>query len=403
MHVRQHRRQFLSSLAAGGVMSFAGPVPATLAQIADGGERSGSEDVLVVIFLRGGNDGLNTVIPAGNPLYKRYRKRCRIDASRAIGIDDGLSLHPALRNLANVWENDRLAIIQGVGYPNHNRSHFVSTAVWHSAKVTARPQSGYGWLGRVLDRLQTTTETPLAYSSGLGETPHLLRGRHTRTAAVPAITSAEAREVLNLLRGPMVSTTTTHADVSLVATRQRDAAAALDQLINSEPLRAGRFPDTPLGSRLEQVAWLLESHNPARVYFLEQSNFDTHAGQMPTQAELLRELGDAVAAFDQHLEKSGLSKRVTTMIFSEFGRRVKENASGGTDHGKAGPVLLMGGSVRSGLHGSAPDLSRLDDGDVRVTTDFRGVYKSIVHQFSGFDDPFAADVSPLSLFNLTVG
>lgn len=392
----QNRRKFLGTLTAGGALSFAGPVPRSLAQIAEHGTSSGCEHALVVIFLRGGNDGLNTVIPANDPLYKQYRKRTRISANRALTLGDDLFLHPSLRGLADAWENDRLAIVQAAGYPNHNRSHFVSTAVWHSGDVTARQEQGHGWLGKSLDELQLATDAPLAYSVGTRDTPLLLRGRHTRTAVPPDISHPEAKAISELLGADAFGSSSDLA--SSIGTRRQSAALAIDQLLKSTKSRTTKFPPTELGEQLEKVAWLVEAKNPARVYFLEQSGYDTHASQSANHAALLRELGEAVGKFSQRMDQTGNQTRVTTMIFSEFGRRLQENTSGGTDHGKGGPVFLIGGAVQPGFHGKTPRLDKHDDGDIAVTTDFRSIYRALAERCADFDDSFGKSVSPLALF-----
>ncbi len=392
-----NRRQFVNRLTALSALSFAGPIPHSLAQISNLSAKDSSQQSLLVIFLDGGNDGINTVIPANDPLYRKFRKRCRVEASRAIAIDDGLFLHPALRSLADVWEHDRLAIVQGVGYPNHSRSHFVSTSVWHSGNLAASPEHGLGFLGQAMDQRQIASDAPLAYSMGTSDTPHLLRGRQTRTAAPPGIVLSEAQGVADLLRSQTPSSTD-NLDARLVESQKHSAIQAIDELLRQRPFKDAQLPETPLGRQLGQVAWLVESHNPARVYFLKQAGYDTHSGQMPNHAELLHELSSAVSAFDSRMHQGGHDKRVTTMIFSEFGRRLQENQSEGTDHGKAGPVFLVGGSVIPGLHGSAPNLEQPDDGDLAVTTDFRSIYRAVLQELGDFDDPFVDVVSPIKLF-----
>ena len=390
------RRQFLTQFAAGSAISLTGYVPATFAQIARQATKHNTRQVLVVIFLQGGNDGLNTVVPADDPLYKRHRRRCRIAAANAISLDDELYFHPALRNLAGTWEDNRLAIVQGVGYPNHNQSHFVSTAVWHSGDIEAQPQYGDGWLGKSLDPLQLQTDAPMAWSLGTHDTPHMLRGRHTRTAMPPRLTRFEAEEVLGLLRRKTLKRNS--SDASLVQARSADAASAMEKLLAAQPRGVREFPNTRLGGQLAKVAWLIESDTPAPVYFLNQPGYDTHAGQAALHGALLGELGDALAAFDRRMYQTANSNRVTTLVFSEFGRRVAENDSGGTDHGKAGPVFLVGGSVRPGLHGGAPDIEHTDNGNVAVTCDFRGVYKSVLRQLEIEDGALADSIEPLDLF-----
>ena len=390
-----NRRQFIDTCAAGAALSLAGPVPSSFAQLGEKKSRHPPEQTLVVLFLQGGNDGLNTLIPAKDPRYQKCRRECRISAADALGIGDGLFLHPSLRGLADVWENDRLAIVQAAGYPNHNRSHFVSTAVWQSGNIAAQPEEGHGWLGFGLDQQQREMDAPIACSVGAVDTPHVLRGRYTRTAAPLDLRPSEAREVLRLLKRDLVSDA---AAADLVGARRRDALDSVNQLLSSRRSTEGQFPGTELGRQFEKISWMIDSGSKSRVFFLKHAGYDTHAGQLPAHAALLRDLGFAVLAFDRWAQASGNGKRVTTMIFSEFGRRLEDNASGGTDHGKGGPVFLLGESVRPGLHGKTPNLEDADEGDVRVTTDFRSIYKAIQHRLGEFDDSFEERIQPLSLF-----
>ncbi len=224
----------------------------------------------------------------------------------------------------------------------------------------------------------------------------MLRGRHTRTAMPPEMSRSEAVDVLNLLNSNQSSLSS--PDVNLVSTRSEDAAAAVEQLLHSKSSTVARFPNSRLGQQFSQIAWLIESGTPAPVYFLKQPGYDTHAGQTPSHTALLSELGDALAVFDKRMHRTGYAQRVTTMVFSEFGRRVAENASGGTDHGKAGPVFLVGGAIRPGLHGTRPDLENADHGNVRVTTDFRSIYRSLLRQMSVRTDPIPKTIERASLF-----
>ena len=371
------RRWFLcNTVSVGGVISFAGVAPRLLLA-AQPAAPAPTDRKLVVVFLDGGNDGLNMVAPVHDPLYQRYRVDTRIEPDSGLRLTDQLSLHPAMRGAAEIWQAGRLAVVQGVGYPEHSRSHFVSQAVWHAAQLDAELGISDGWLGRSLDAQQTQIEAPLACSVGFAETPPALRGRLTRTIVPPDISPDDARRAQALLaidqHRPFSS-----ADRQHVARVQRDAASALEQLLPKRAMKPGDFPGSLLGQQLSQAAWLIRSNNPARVYYLRHSGYDTHAGQHPQHARLLRELADGIGAFDRAMDQAGLSDQVTVMVFSEFGRRVAENRSGGTDHGAAGPVLLVGGGYVPGLHGEPYDLETLDDGDLRVTTDFRSVYATVL-------------------------
>ena len=364
-----------AAIAAGGLA--ANPIPCFAGQTV-GHVDSEHNRKLVVLFLEGGNDGLNMIVPYADPLYRRYRDICRIDAARVVRLTTEHGFHPSMRALTSAWENGKLAIVQGVGYPNHSRSHFVSQAVWHTAQLDARLSDESGWLGRCLDDRQLVTDDPLAFNLNSLVTPLSLRGRRTRTATVPAIDREDAGLVRRLLeqheRG-------NHTDEQRQYVRRLagDACESLglwmQATASSQKLD---FPSTVLGQSLARIAWLILSGNPAVVYFATQPGYDTHAGQAPRHASLLSELADGLAAFDRVLTGDGLAQDVAVVVVSEFGRRIQENVSGGTDHGAAGPVLILGGGYKPGLHGKNPDLADLENGDLRVTTDFRSVYATLL-------------------------
>jgi uncharacterized protein (DUF1501 family) len=353
------------------------------AQAAAAGESAAG--ILVVIFLKGGNDGLNTVVPMRDPLYRKHRRSCFVAADRCLRLDDEIGLHPSLRGLTEVWEHGQLAIVHGVGYPRHNRSHFVSTAVWHAARLEAPPHAAAGWLGRALDQIQPATEAPLAFSVGLAETPEPLRGRHTRTMAPPDVDRSGAFVLAQFLRAN--SPAPRNDDTwRLVEQIRQDAAMSLERHAHRPAASGQGIPATPLLGKLEQVSSLIGYENAARVYYLEQDGYDTHSAQIPPHAALLAELGDALGVFAERLSTNGDLARTTVMVFSEFGRRVADNASGGTDHGAAGPMLVLGGDVAGGCYGQRPDLAQLDNGDVAVTTDFRSVYATLLQGVLRLDD-----------------
>lgn len=330
---------------------------------------------LITIFLSGGNDGLNTVIPANDPLYRKYRNDLRIEAADAIPIHGGMFLHPSLRDLSGVWEAGRLRIQQGVGYPNHSRSHFVSSAAWFEGRPTATHPTYDGWLARALDPLQQETQNALAYGIETLDTPALLRGRITRTSSLPAMGAAQARELAKLLQMQRSDSRTTEAS-RFVAQVCRDASLALERGIRRTS-RLDGFPNTTFGRKMKQVAQVVELLPEVKAIHATQDEYDTHSSQRALHGGLLRELAGGLEALDAFLLRSGLSESTLIMVFSEFGRRVKENKSAGTDHGAAGPVFLIGGAAPGGLLGQTPDLENLDQGDVAVTDDFRDLYAAI--------------------------
>jgi uncharacterized protein (DUF1501 family) len=348
--------------------------------------------VLVVIQLDGGNDGINTIVPFKDEGYAKHRKILRFPTDRLLKIDKEVGLHPAMGNAAKLLETGRLAIVQGVGYPNPSRSHLASMAIWHSANadlpkadvVSAESKAAYGWIGQALDEGPGSADgSPGATFIGMGAMPAALRSRHS-------VATALTRPEDSLLRRktkPVVGSMPRGEDLAAFVGRSTlDAYATSERMV--EVLRAkdkgASYPATGLAEQLRIVARLIKSGMGTRVFYTSQRGnaYDTHSNQLPFQADLLAELFGGLKAFLDDLAAAGLAERVAVLCFSEFGRRVAENDSHGTDHGTAGPVFLAGPCVRAGLVGEAPKLLDLDEeGDLKMTTDFRQVYATILEDW----------------------
>ena len=334
------------------------------------------DEVLVLVRLDGGNDGLNTVIPFGDDLY--YRARPGIGVKSPMKLDDHVGLHPSLGGLRGAWDDGALAVVQGVGYPNSSRSHFTSTDIWHTA-FTTPPERWSGWAGRALDAMDEG-EVPALQ---LDPAPLSLAITGERVV-VPAVADAESfrvrgnKELLAaLVARPRDSATAEQVRKSGASAYK--TAERLEKAFGSGD--AAGYPDTDLARRLWQIARLVEGGLPARVYAVRLSGFDTHSRQANAHAVLLRMLGDALGAFQKDLKAKGLDQRVLAMTYSEFGRRVEENRSLGTDHGAAAPLFVMGGRVKGGLKGAHPSLADLEQGDLRHHTDFRQVYATVLERW----------------------
>jgi uncharacterized protein (DUF1501 family) len=282
-----------------------------------------------------------------------------------------------------------LAIVQGVGYPNPDRSHFRSMRIWQTASMDDNAHNAYGWLGQALDGkiAQDTSGEASAIYVGEDQTPVALWGRRSTATALSRIDDLTLHDT-NQHAPPLTSIgTPAPADsVQQFVTRQvLSAFTAAEQFRRQESSgrRAGavRYPDNALGRRLELVSRLLKSGSQARVYYTTQSGYDTHASQLQTHANLLGELSSSLIAFLDDLKEAKLDDRVLVLAFSEFGRRVEENDSQGTDHGTAGPVFLAGPGVNPGLHGKTPSLTHLEGGDLKMSTDFRDLYATILDQW----------------------
>ena len=399
------RRTFLKSSASAAVVALAQGVPQVLRGAAARAAESRGETILVVIQLSGGNDGLNTVIPYADDAYRRARPSLGIGKDRVRTIDDRLGFHPSMEGFSKLLEAGRLGIVQGVGYPNPDRSHFSSMDIWHTARPTLysgrgeRDGPGYrvtGWIGRCLDAHPTTArdgaanDTPCLHL-GSSRLPLALVGEQVRVSSVAELEGFRIDDggdaTLRSVMRQAAAAERPRGD-DLVAFLQRGTLSAMEssQRVQESLGRYKtdvKYPDTGLARRLKTVAQLVDAGLGTRIYYLDLDGFDTHANQGAAHAGLLAELSGALAAFVDDLHQHGHGDRVLTMTFSEFGRRVKENASQGTDHGAAAPLFVAGGRVKPGLIGEHPSLNDLDDGDLKHTTDFRSVYAALLEQWLG--------------------
>lgn len=394
------RREFLRRGL--GLIGFGASVPAFLAQTmramaleVDGSRvasRSGVPDerVLVVVHFAGGNDGLNTIVPYRNDDYFRLRPRLSLAADKVIKIDDSFGFHPEAAGFKELWDAGRLSVLHGVGYPNPNRSHFVSSRIWHTGSPSGEQKEG--WIGRYFDHCCNGADPPPL--SGIAieeEVPLAMRGeRFLPICAKKPETFGAERPRQNLER---------HIEENLEAvpappkkgesTLEFLRRSAMDATVSAERLRAAakkpidgaEFPKSEFGRELESVARMIASGLPTKIYYVSLSGFDTHAGQLDRHARVLREGSAGLAAFVDALQKSGDLGRTLVMVFSEFGRRAGENSSGGTDHGQAGPMLLVGDVVKPGFQGTIPPLDRLQLGDQVFNQDFRQVYATILRDW----------------------
>jgi uncharacterized protein (DUF1501 family) len=381
------RRQFLQQAPA--LLALGAVAPRVLLRAA---ETTPGRDgrILVVLQLSGGNDGLNTVIPYRHEVYRASRPTLAIPATDVLRLDDELGLHPSLRGLADLLEQGWLAIVQGVGYPQPNRSHFESMDIWHTCQRKDHRRSE-GWLGRYLEQgpRGETVDVP-ALHLGEEQQPLALASRSLRVPSVRSLDQfrlealdAESRSTLAEMASlPREESAGLLGFVQSSTTSALTVAERLARTIESLPPADG-YPPTDLGRRLGQVARLITAGLGTRVYYVALDGFDTHAEQAAAHGALLRQLGEALSRFLGDLAAHGEQDRVLVMCFSEFGRRVAENASAGTDHGAAAPMFLAGAAVRPGLLGPHPSLTDLDEGDLKHHTDFRQVYACVLERWLG--------------------
>jgi uncharacterized protein (DUF1501 family) len=390
------RRAFL----IGGIqVAVAAPLAARFATVRASANDE-AERVLVVVQLTGGNDGLNTVVPHRQDAYYRLRPSLALSRGALHALDDDHGLHPSLGALGGLFAAGRLAVVHGVGAPQPDRSHFRSLDVWHTAELAPR-SSSTGWLGRLADQVVAARPDSLAaLFVGGGSPPRALAARAFQAPSLAdenALRLADGPAGLRAGRAALLAGEPASDELAFLrdAARGTYAAAARLAELGRRPDRAD-YPGTALAARLRLVARLLAGGLGTRVVQVELGGFDTHARQARTHAQLLDELSGALAAFQADLAASGIAGRVATLVFSEFGRRARENGSGGTDHGAGAPVFVLGAAVRGGVHGTPPDLERLIDGDVPATTDLRAVYAALERDWMRLA-PSTRDVAPLAL------
>lgn len=381
------RRELLRVSALGSAACLAKPLRCAPAAL---GVRARDDTILVVVQLSGGNDGLNTIVPHGDREYRRARGRLALDASSLHSIRSGLGLHAALRGMREIYAAGKLAIVQGCGYPSPNRSHFKSMDIWHAADPSGRALDS-GWLGRAIDRMpKRATESAVNVST---KSPLALAGRAYRPVSFrdpAAYRYAANKQVASAFEQIATRSTerVSRAKNPVLAAVRRTAEEALETSRDVRALASAyrtpiRYERQVVARSLRSVAGLIAGGLGARVYYTYHGGFDTHANQLGRHNLLLGQLDRALASFQRDLERTGVADRVCTVLFSEFGRRVRPNASGGTDHGVAGPMIVLGNAVKGGVYGAHPSLTELDRGDLAHTTDFRSVYATLLEDWMG--------------------
>jgi uncharacterized protein (DUF1501 family) len=404
------RREFLELIQGGvGAFTVGFAAPAFLSDLARA--QGASRRTLVVLYLSGGNDALSTLAPYTDPFYYSRRPSLAIPAGSVlqVGADSSgkpLGLHPRLTGLQSIFNDGRLAIIQRTGYQNSSRSHFLGTDIWSTANPAN--STGAGWLGRYLDTLAAPVD-PLAAWSTVREIPHSLLANHT---SVPSITSVTGYTIQSPNTG--VEATYSRAGVaglashvpagrphvSLINTSIDAVLATIDRVATVGTYNSTvTYPaNNALAQALRMVAGAIVRGLGTRVFWVQIGGFDTHAGQGTNQANgayanLMNSLNGALAAFYNDLRNQGLLNDTLILQFSEFGRRITENGSAGTDHGAAAIMMALGGAVRGGLYGTAPSLNPVsgnptlenNGADVTFETDFRSVYARVIDHWLGAD------------------
>ena len=417
------RRQFLRTSLLGGALASTVPLFLektflcldTMAAATPGQLITGKDStILVVLQLAGGNDGLNTVVPYANDAYYKARPTIFIPPKDILKVNDVAGLHPRLTGLCDLYGQGNLGIVQGVGYPNPNRSHFRSTEIWQTASDENQTKS-QGWLGSYFDSccqgadpssvgIAVSGQTPQAFASpnpkGVAfsnpeqfrymseaasnprDADQFMRRMNSPDAEAPSMSGPDDGGTIDMISGKA------DKDGSTLDFLQRTALGA--ELSSDRILQITRktkssvnYPSSQLGNSLNLVSRLIAGGMPTRVYYVSQGGFDTHANQLPSHDRLMTDLNGALSSFVADLKAQGNFSRILMISFSEFGRRVVENASGGTDHGAAAPLFVLGGGVKPGLYGTYPSLTDLCDGDLKFNTDFRSVYATALEKWLG--------------------
>jgi uncharacterized protein (DUF1501 family) len=382
------RRKFLQLTAGAVAVGAAAPLLSIdeIATAAVNRPLAAGTPIVVMVTLYGGNDGLNTVIPFTDPLYYSSRPEISYKAENMLPLDAELALNPAMKGLKSLWDQKKVAIIRGVGYPNPDRSHFSSMAKWQTASPEKHINTG--WLGRWIDTQAEDSMLAISLGSVL---PPLFAGAKRSGSVLPlgGLVIPKGSVATNCMQLAKVS----RADNSLMAAAATSMRNLFSVSSTVQPILKAPAPvavdlpvvnggnaggDSNLAQQLDVVAKLIAAGSPTKVWSVSLGGFDTHANEANAQAVLLGAVSDSISRFISQMKSTSRSADVTVVVYSEFGRRVAGNGSQGTDHGTSGPMFIVGDKVNGGFYGDQPSLKNLVNGDLAVTTDFRDVYATIL-------------------------
>jgi uncharacterized protein (DUF1501 family) len=376
---------------------------ADVARVAQGGKIS-SDTVLVVCQLSGGNDGLNTVVPYADSLYYKSRPTLAHKEDVVLKINEQLGFHPNMKGVHGLYKQGKVAVIQNVGYPKPNRSHFKSMDIWQSASPDDK--MNHGWLGRHVDsKLRNGAVNPVMTLGLSTEKPLALSGEK---ASIPCFASlADVQNMLGdkdserMLREIQGADAMMDSPTRVVQQANKSALDAMSvlskQLSTFTPKQT--YGDDAFGKGFKQISQLIGASPATRVVYFSAGGFDTHARQIDAHGKLMENFSNAVTAFQTEMEAIGKADKVIVLVFSEFGRRVTENASQGTDHGAAGSMFVIGSKIKGGVYGGSPNLTDLQDGDIKYKIDFREVYAAALDNWMGGDSELVLGqkFSPLAI------
>jgi uncharacterized protein (DUF1501 family) len=390
------RRRFLTrTLQGSSLLALGTVVPEFLAKTAHAAEK-GKDTVLVVIEMTGGNDGLNTVIPYADDLYHKFRPTLGVKKDQVVRLNDHLGLNPGMRNFQQMWDQGQLAVVQGVGYPNPDRSHFESMDIWQTADPRRAIQNG--WLGRSVNELQGQSGFVPILHVGSGRQPLAVQGTPGGSVSINgrdnfklelgggnATQQKTRRTLLEELAAPDGKSDDILQFVRLRQLRTMTSVERLHELLSKQNLRQntlfgpdGVYGPNSLPMQLQLVANLIISGFGTRIFYVTIDGFDTHASQAEPHRKLLAQVAYGISNLFNLLKNGGHDQRVLVMTFSEFGRRVQENGSNGTDHGAASCLFVAGPALKGGIVGEHPSLKDLDSDDLKYAIDFRRVYATLL-------------------------
>lgn len=394
------RREFIKS---SGLASTAMLVPSFLHAFSGQSATGRNGKTLVIVQLSGGNDGLNTVVPYRNDIYYSSRPTLGIKREEVLRVNDELGFNSALAGLQSLYDEGLVSILNSVGYPNPDRSHFRSMDIWHTASDSSEYLST-GWLGRYLDSACQNCHLPY-HALEVDDSLSLALKGHRRSGFAMSNPKQLKKTTDNRFLqaiGQASKEEEHEAQVAYLYKTMINTQSSAAYLYEQSRVFTSRadYPQTAFGQDLKQIAELMTAETATKIYYVNLTGFDTHANQKNQQERLLRQYGEGMKAFVADLKANGLLNDTLIMTFSEFGRRVKQNASNGTDHGTANNLFLIGGGLQQpGFYNDAPDLSALDNGDLIYDIDFRSVYATILERWLEADAPsvIGKGFAPLAL------
>ena len=386
------RRKFiqLGSLASASLM-----VPNFLKGFQYGAMPKTGNKVLVIVQLSGGNDGLNTIVPYRNDIYYKSRPLIGIKRESALSLTDDVGLNPAMKGMKQLYDEGHVSIINGVGYPHPDRSHFRSMDIWQSGSTAAELVTS-GWVGRWLDNAPSASNANNALALEVDDTLSLaMKGTERK-----AIAARDINQFHNAAANSYFKKLASHDEehdrqlAGYLYKTLRETTSAADYIYDQSKVYATTqtYPDTQIGKRMKTIGSLIVSGAETQVYYVSHGSFDTHVNQNDRQNKLFEQLDASLTALTNDLKKNGRFDDVLIMTFSEFGRRIAQNASNGTDHGTASSMLFIGGGLKkAGLYNDIPSLEDLDDGDLKYKVDFKQVYATVLDNWLQTDSQKVLD------------